>query len=251
MKVSTDGQPCRRITRGENRRRAGGVQPFEVSGTPAPPAPPSLSPSPSRVADFMTCPLRQRFRAIDRLPERSSAAVARGVLVHAVLERLFDDPAVERTAARARCLVAGEGERLPAAVPGLAELFAEGGGAPVPERVARWLAGAERLVERRAVVHAGGPDPAGAGGAGTVRRGGAGLRADAARGHRPGGRGADRRGAAGRLQDGQGPWSEYAADALFRLKSYTLVLWRLRGAVPAAVGLSRWRGRAGLRAGGG
>ncbi len=87
------------------------MHPFEASGTPAPPAPPSLS----RVADFMTCPLRYRFRAIDRLPERPSAAATRDTLVHAVLERLFDDPAMERTAARARSLVAGEWERLPAA----------------------------------------------------------------------------------------------------------------------------------------
>ncbi|MFF9220247.1 PD-(D/E)XK nuclease family protein [Streptomyces viridosporus] len=57
-----------------------GVQPFEASGTPVPPVPPSLSPS--RVADFMTCPLRHRLRAIDRPPERPSAA-ARGTLVHA------------------------------------------------------------------------------------------------------------------------------------------------------------------------
>lgn len=75
MKASTDGQPCGRISRGANRRGAGGAQPFEASGTPAPPAPPSLSPS--RVADFVTCPLRHRFRTIDRLPERSSAAVIR------------------------------------------------------------------------------------------------------------------------------------------------------------------------------
>src|SRR6201997_4836808 len=56
---------------------------------------PSLSPS--RAADFMTCPLLYRFRVIDRIPEAPSPAAARGTLVHAVLERLFDRPAAERT----------------------------------------------------------------------------------------------------------------------------------------------------------
>ncbi|MGH3396081.1 MAG: PD-(D/E)XK nuclease family protein, partial [Streptosporangiaceae bacterium] len=49
--------------------------------------------SPSRAADFMTCPLLYRFRVVDRLPEPPSPAAARGTLVHAVLERLFDEPA--------------------------------------------------------------------------------------------------------------------------------------------------------------
>ncbi len=45
--------------------------------------------SPSRAADFMSCPLKYRFRVIDRLPERPSPAAARGTVVHAVLERLY------------------------------------------------------------------------------------------------------------------------------------------------------------------
>src|SRR3712207_9271155 len=56
---------------------------------------PSLSPS--RAADFKTCPLLYRFRTIDRLPERKSLAAVRGTLVHAVLERLYDLPARRRT----------------------------------------------------------------------------------------------------------------------------------------------------------
>ncbi|MQA24237.1 MAG: PD-(D/E)XK nuclease family protein, partial [Micromonosporaceae bacterium] len=56
---------------------------------------PSLSPS--RAADFKTCPLLYRFRTIDRLPERPTPDQARGTLVHAVLERLFDAPAADRT----------------------------------------------------------------------------------------------------------------------------------------------------------
>jgi len=57
--------------------------------------------SPSRASDFKHCPLLYRFRAIDRLPERKSRAAVRGTLVHAVLERLYDLPARERTPAAA------------------------------------------------------------------------------------------------------------------------------------------------------
>ncbi len=67
------------------------------TGEPAGPAtdaerPHGPSLSPSRAADFMTCPLLYRFRVVDRLPEPPSPAAARGTLVHAVLERLFDEP---------------------------------------------------------------------------------------------------------------------------------------------------------------
>src|SRR5664279_1271389 len=47
-----------------------------VDCSPEVPVVPSLSPS--RAADFMTCPLLFRFRTIDRLPERPSAQAARG-----------------------------------------------------------------------------------------------------------------------------------------------------------------------------
>ena len=75
-----------------------------------PPRPPS-SLSPSRAADFMRCPLLYRLRVIDKLPEKPSEAATRGTVVHAVLERLFDAPAVERTADRARAMVPGEWEK--------------------------------------------------------------------------------------------------------------------------------------------
>jgi putative RecB family exonuclease len=83
---------------------------------------PSLSPS--RAADFKTCPLLFRFRTIDRLPEQPSADQVRGTLVHAVLERLFDLPAAERTPAAAAALVAPQWERLVEQEPELGELFA-------------------------------------------------------------------------------------------------------------------------------
>ena len=50
----------------------------------------------------MSCPMLYRFRVIDRLPEPPRPAAARGTLVHAVLERLFDLPATERTIEAAR-----------------------------------------------------------------------------------------------------------------------------------------------------
>ncbi len=57
--------------------------------------------SPSRAADFTTCPLLYRFRTIDRLPEEPTAAAIRGTLVHTALEGLFDLPARERDLAAA------------------------------------------------------------------------------------------------------------------------------------------------------
>lgn len=53
--------------------------------------------SPSRASDFKSCPLKYRFRTIDRLPEPPSAAAARGTLVHAALQRMFSQPPAERT----------------------------------------------------------------------------------------------------------------------------------------------------------
>jgi putative RecB family exonuclease len=62
--------------------------------------------SPSRAADFMQCPLLYRFRVVDRLPEQRSPAQVRGIVVHAVLERLFGLPAPERVPGRAHGLLA-------------------------------------------------------------------------------------------------------------------------------------------------
>src|SRR5450432_3318353 len=75
---------------------------------------PGHSLSPSRAGDFLTCPLLYRFRVIDRLPEPPSPAAARGTLVHAVLERLFDRPAPGRTPEAARSLLGPEWDRLTA-----------------------------------------------------------------------------------------------------------------------------------------
>lgn len=114
--------------------------------------------SPSRAGDFMSCPLLYRFRVLDRLPERPSAAAARGTLVHAVLDRLFDLPAAHRTLDEATRLVEPEWQRLLAAEPELAALCAA---EPAPEAGAGgdsgaegsanpsgWLSGAAELLER-------------------------------------------------------------------------------------------------------
>ncbi|MFQ5965989.1 MAG: RecB family exonuclease [Acidimicrobiia bacterium] len=53
--------------------------------------------SPSRAADFKSCPQLFRFRAIDRLPEPPTSHQARGTTAHLALQELFDLPATERT----------------------------------------------------------------------------------------------------------------------------------------------------------
>lgn len=53
--------------------------------------------SPSRVNDYSNCPQLYKFRAIDQLPEPISLDAERGTLVHSVLEKLFDSPALMRT----------------------------------------------------------------------------------------------------------------------------------------------------------
>ncbi|MBP2402045.1 double-strand break repair protein AddB [Streptomyces netropsis] len=196
--------------------------------------------SPSRAADFMRCPLLYRFRVIDKLPEKPSAAATRGTVVHAVLERLFDAPAAERTAGRAKGLVPGEWEKLLAARPELAELFQGEDGEQDGERLARWLADAERLVERwftledptrlepadrelyvETVLEGGGGEGA-AGEAGLTLRGFI-DRVDVA----PSGE--------VRIVDyktGKAPAPQYRSEALFQMTFYALVMWRLRGRVP-------------------
>src|SRR5271169_2415675 len=85
------------------------------------PAAPSSRPalSPSRASDFKQCPLLYRFRAIDRLPEPTSAAQLRGSVVHAALEQLYALPASERLPASAISLVGPAWDRVLAAEPEL------------------------------------------------------------------------------------------------------------------------------------
>ncbi|WP_206310689.1 MULTISPECIES: RecB family exonuclease [unclassified Streptomyces] len=197
----------------------------DADAAPSAVAPSSLSPS--RASDFMQCPLLYRFRVIDKLPEKPSAAATRGTLVHAVLERLFDHPAVERTAPRAKALVPGQWDRLLESKPELVELFPEGDGGA---GLARWLTEAEALVERWFTLE----DPtrlepvereffveteleSG------LRLRGIIDRVDVA----PSGE--------VRIVDyktGKAPRPEYAEGALFQMKFYALVVWRLKQVVP-------------------
>jgi putative RecB family exonuclease len=77
--------------------------------------------SPSRASDFKQCPLLYRLRAIDRLPEPSSAAQVRGSVVHGALERLYALPAASRVPATAVTLVEPAWQEIAALTPGLAE----------------------------------------------------------------------------------------------------------------------------------
>ncbi|QOV45731.1 RecB family exonuclease [Streptomyces chromofuscus] len=188
-------------------------------------APTSLSPS--RAGDFMQCPLLYRFRVIDRLPEKPSAAATRGTLVHSVLERLFDAPAAERTPPRAKSLIPGQWQRLREARPEVEELFADD---PEGERLAGWLTEAEQLVERWFTLE----DPSRLEPAerelfveaeldSGLRLRGIIDRVDVA----PTGE--------VRIVDyktGKAPRPEYAEGALFQMKFYALVVWRLKKVVP-------------------
>jgi putative RecB family exonuclease len=196
---------------------------------------PSLSPS--RAADFKTCPLLYRFRTIDRLPERKSRAAVRGTLVHTVLEKLYDLPPAERTAAAARELVAPAWAQL-REEPGVAELFeppAEGAEAKPAETLEAWLDSAGALVDtyfrledptrirpagREELVEVTLPD-------GLLLRGYV-DRLDVA------GNGALR---VVDYKTGGVPREAFEAKALFQMKFYALVLWRTRGVVAAQLKL--------------
>lgn len=90
-----------------------------MADQPDPPTPrPALSPS--RATDFKQCPLLYRFRAINRLPEATSAAQLRGSVVHAALEQLYGLPAGLRSPDTARSLVQRAWDQMVAAEPELA-----------------------------------------------------------------------------------------------------------------------------------
>ena len=168
-----------------------------------------------------------RFRVIDKLPEKPSEAATRGTLVHAVLERLFDDPAAERTAPRAKALVPGQWDRLLETRPELAELFA---GDAEGERLARWLAeaggwssGGSRWRTRR-----GSSPPSGSCSSRPSWSRGCGC-AESSTGWMW-----RRRARCGSstTRRARRPRPEYAEGALFQMKFYALVVWRLKRVVP-------------------
>jgi putative RecB family exonuclease len=213
------GKPAR----GPSGSPAGAPADASPGDGPRTPAGPSLSPS--RAGDFLTCPLLYRFRVIDRLPEPPSPAAARGTLVHAVLERLFDNPAAERTPPTAQSLVQPEWSRLLEAEPELATLF-EG----EEEQRAAWLAEVATMLDRYFTLE----DP---------RRIEPAHRELCVEAELPSGlrlRGYIDRldvapGGEMRIVDyktGGAPPEEFEARALFQMRFYALTLWRAQGRVP-------------------
>jgi putative RecB family exonuclease len=180
--------------------------------------------SPSRASDFKQCPLLYRFRAVDKLPAPPSPAAARGTLVHAVLERLFDLPATERTPAAAQALLGPQWEALVEAEPALAAMLKDG-----DLSQDSWFSDAQSLIETWFTLE----DPTRLEPAerelyvetdvdGLVLRGYV-DRLDVA----PDG--------AMRVVDyktGRSPSELFEGKALFQMKFYALVLWRLRGEIP-------------------
>ena len=181
--------------------------------------------SPSRASDFMQCPLLYRFRVIDKLPSPPSAPAARGTLVHSVLERLFDLPSAGRTIEAAAALVEPQWKALLDERPELTDLVEESD----PAAVASWFGDAVSLIERWFTLE----DP---------------TRLE------PAERelyvetivdGLTLRGYVDRLdvaptgeirvvdyKTGRSPSELFEGKALFQMKFYALVLWRLRGEVP-------------------
>jgi len=223
----------------------------------ADPALPSLSPS--RAADFKTCPLLYRFRAIDRIPELPTPDQVRGTLVHAVLERLFDLPAAQRTRADAAALVAPQWQRLCEERPELLDLFTPAPPAPAeadaaPVDVTPTVTDATAETESRALSD---PDALLASAVGLLDGY---FAVEDPRRLEP----AEReclveavvddhlllRGYIDRLdvstggdlrvvdyKTGGAPREAFEARALFQLKFYALVLWRTRGVVPRVLRL--------------
>src|ERR1700759_3845925 len=103
------------------------------------PAPSGRSLSPSRAADFKSCPLRYRLRVVDRVPEPPRREAMRGTLVHAVLEKLFDLPAGERPPERAIAALGSAWHDLLESEPEAPALFADA----EPGAESGWLASAE------------------------------------------------------------------------------------------------------------
>ncbi|MCP3976501.1 MAG: PD-(D/E)XK nuclease family protein [bacterium] len=56
--------------------------------------------SPSRASDFKLCPQLFKFKAIDKIETPATVHQARGTTAHLALQRLFDDPATDRTPER-------------------------------------------------------------------------------------------------------------------------------------------------------
>lgn len=185
--------------------------------------------SPSRAKDFLQCPLLFRLRTVDGLAEPGSLATHKGTLVHAILERLYDLPARERTPEAALAMLPEQWEAHRAKSPEVMGLFEE------PAQIEAWLGQARDLIasyfrmenpqrlapaERELFVETEVAD-------GLLIRGFV-DRLDIA----PDG--------AMRVVDyktGNSPSPRFQEEALFQMRFYGLVLWRLRGRAPARLQL--------------
>ena len=185
--------------------------------------------SPSRANDFLRCPLLFRLRVIDRLPEPPSAAAARGTLVHAVLEQLFDLAAGERTRDAAVGMLAGAWSALHTEQPAYLGLF------DAEDEWNAWFASARDLLdtyftledpnrlqphEREVFVRTqleGGPQLRGIIDRVDVAPDGAVRVVD--------------------YKTGRSPRAGYESSALFQMRFYAYVLWRERGVLPTLLQL--------------
>ncbi|MBK1782932.1 RecB family exonuclease [Prauserella cavernicola] len=185
--------------------------------------------SPSRASDFKQCPLLYRFRAVDRLPEVATKAQVRGTLVHSVLERLFALPQGQRAPERAKEMLEPTWRELLAECPEWMELFESGDG-DAEAAMRDWLGGAAKLVDG----YFGLEDPDR-------------LEPEACELHVETelDSGVLLRGYIDRLdvaptgeirvvdyKTGAAPRQIGEAKAMFQMKFYAVVLWRLRGVVP-------------------
>lgn len=218
---------------------------MDIAAIPAPRALTTLSPSGAN--DFTSCPLLFRFRRIDVLPEPPGIEAVRGTLVHAVLERLYDLPAPQRTPEAATALLAPLWAELEADEPGMSallfgpaenwELHRAGrpltpGGADAAEA---FLAGAQDRLDRYFTME----DPAHLDPAerelevlvelpNGVRLRGFLDRLD---------RAPDGRTRVVDYKTGKAPRDDFAQQAMFQLRCYALALWRRDGVVPTVLQL--------------
>ncbi len=187
----------------------------------------TMSLSPSRASDFQSCPLKYRLRVIDRIEEPPSEAATRGTVVHAVLERLFDLPAAQRTQQAAESLLQPEWLALLEADAALGSLLSD---AEHEGELPQFLAGSQGLLERYFSLE----DPTRLEPA--ERELHVAVTLDS---------GLTLRGYVDRLdvssdgamrvvdyKTGRAPGAGFEASAMFQMRFYALVLWRLRGHVP-------------------
>jgi putative RecB family exonuclease len=208
---------------------------------------PAQSLSPSRASDFMTCPLLYRLRTVDQVPEPPGPEAARGTLVHAVLERLFDLQAPHRSIEAALDLLGPAWADIVADRPELPGLLFGGDQAwerwladeePVaadPQAEAGFLTNCEQFLAKYFAIE----DPTRIQPAerelsvSTELPSGLVLRGIVDRIDRAGN-------GAVRVVDyktGRAPGEGWEAKALFQMRFYGVILWRLTGRIPARLQL--------------